>query len=160
MAKRKIFYSFHFANDVFRVQQIRNIGSLEENKPVSENKWEEIKQKGNPAIEKWIDENMAGRSCVVVLIGEQTSKRKWVKHEIKKAWKDGRGLLGVYIHNLKDPKTGKCNKGDNPFNQFTFKDKNGKVKTIPCKNPSPNDAYNDIKKNLADWIEEAIENNR
>jgi hypothetical protein len=26
MAKRQIFYSFHFGNDVMRVQQIRNIG--------------------------------------------------------------------------------------------------------------------------------------
>jgi hypothetical protein len=29
MAKRKVFYSFHFDNDVFRVQQIRNMGILE-----------------------------------------------------------------------------------------------------------------------------------
>ena len=37
MAKRQIFYSFHYDNDVFRVQQIRNIGALEDNKPVSAN---------------------------------------------------------------------------------------------------------------------------
>ena len=56
--KRQIFYSFHFANDVFRVQQIRNIGALEDNKPVSANDWEEVKKKGDAAIEKWIDDNM------------------------------------------------------------------------------------------------------
>ena len=39
MAKRQIFYSFHYDNDVFRVQQIRNIGALEDNKPVSVNDW-------------------------------------------------------------------------------------------------------------------------
>ncbi len=27
--KRKVFYSFHFDNDVMRVQQIRNMGVLE-----------------------------------------------------------------------------------------------------------------------------------
>lgn len=27
--KRKVFYSFHFDNDVMRVQQIRNMGLLE-----------------------------------------------------------------------------------------------------------------------------------
>ena len=26
MPKRKVFYSFHYNNDVFRVQQIRNMG--------------------------------------------------------------------------------------------------------------------------------------
>lgn len=160
MAKRQIFYSFYFDDDVMRVQQIRNIGALEDNKPVSANDWEGIRNKGDKAIEKWIDDNMAYRSCVVVLIGEETSKRPWVKYEIEKAWQERRGLLGVYIHNLKCPRTGKSNKGDNPFSQFTFKDKDGNVKTIPCKNPDTSDAYNDIKNNLEDWVEDAIENNK
>ncbi len=159
MAKRQIFYSFHFDNDVFRVQQVRNIGALEDNKPVSANNWEEIKKQGDDAIEVWIDDNMEYRSCIVVLVGEETANRKWVKYEIQKAWDDRKGLLGVYIHNLKDPKTGKCSKGPNPFTQFTFEDSNGYSKIIPCKDPNSYDAYNDIKDNLEDWVEEAIANN-
>lgn len=156
--KRQVFYSFHYDNDVFRVQQIRNIGALEDNKPVSANDWETVKKGGNKAIEKWIDDNMKYRSCVVVLIGEETAKRSWVKYEISKAWSDGKGLLGIHINNLKDPKTGTCSKGTNPFDQFTFKDKKGNIKTIPCKAPSSTDAYNDIKNNMEAWVEEAIEN--
>ncbi len=156
--KRQIFYSFHFDNDVFRVQQIRNMGALEENKPVSPNDWETVKKGGDAAIEKWIDDNMKNRSCVVVLIGEDTHKRPWVKYEIKKAWTDGKGLLGIHINNLKDPKTGTCSKGTNPFDQFTFKDNKGNIKTIPCKTPSVSDAYNSIKNNIEDWVEEAITN--
>lgn len=156
MAKRQVFYSFHYDNDVFRVQQIRNIGALEDNKPVSANDWETVKKGGDKAIEKWIDENMKYRSCIVVLIGQETSKRPWVKYEIKKAWQDGKGLLGIHINNLKDPNTGTCTKGANPFDQFTFKDNNGNIKTIPCKTPSTTDTYNDIKNNLEAWIEEAI----
>ncbi len=91
MAKRQIFYSFHFDNDVMRVQQVRNMGTLEENKPVSVNEWEQVKKGGDATIEKWIDDNMKYRSCVVVLVGEETANRKWVKHEIKKAWNDGKG---------------------------------------------------------------------
>jgi len=155
--KRQIFYSFHFDNDVMRVQQIRNIGALEDNKPISANNWEEIKKKGDGAIEKWIKENMAYRSCVVVLVGEKTAARPWVKYEIRKAWIDGKGLLGIYIHNLKDPNTGTCSKGINPFDQFTFKDKKGNVCTIKCHNPKSTDAYNDIKNNIEDWVEEAIQ---
>jgi len=156
--KRQIFYSFHYNNDVFRVQQIRNIGALEDNKPVSANEWESVKKGGDKAIEKWIDDNMKYRSCVVVLIGEETSKRPWVKYEIKKAWQDGKGLLGIHINNLKDPKTGTCSKGTNPFDQFNFKDKDGNIKEIPCKTPSSSDAYNDIKNNMEAWVEEAIKN--
>ena len=33
MSQRKIFYSFHFANDVMRVQQVRNMGVVEGNTP-------------------------------------------------------------------------------------------------------------------------------
>ena len=65
MAYRQVFYSFHFDNDVMRVQQIRNIGVIEDNKPVSANDWEDVKNGGNAAIEKWIADNMKYRSCVV-----------------------------------------------------------------------------------------------
>jgi len=154
--KRQVFYSFHYDNDVMRVQQIRNIGALEDNKPVSVNDWEEVKKKGDAGIKKWINDNMNYRSCVVVLVGEKTATRPWVKYEIEKAWKDGKGLLGIYIHNLKDPKTGTCKQGTNPFEQFSFK-KGDKVFTIKCHNPKSSDAYNDIKDNIEDWIEAAIE---
>lgn len=155
--KRQVFYSFHFANDVLRVSQIRSIGALEDNKPVSANDWEEVKKKGDAGIKKWIDDNMNYRSCVVVMVGEETSKRKWVRHEIEKAWNDGRGVLGIYIHNIECPNNGKSKQGANPFDSFTLD--NGKKKlssVVKCYNPSSLDAYNAIRNNLEDWIEEAI----
>lgn len=157
MAKRQIFYSFHFDNDVMRVQQVRNIGALEENKPVSPNDWEDVKKKGDAAIEKWIDDNMLYRSCVVVLIGEETANRKWVKKEIQKAWNKGKGLVGIYIHNLKDPNTGKCKKGKNPFEGFTLKDGTENLSDyVKCYDPDSNDAYGWIANNLENKVEEAI----
>lgn len=157
MAKRQIFYSFYFDGDVMRVQQIRNIGVIEANTPVSKNDWEEIKKKGDEAVEKWIHDNMKYRSCVVVLVGKETASRPWVKHEIKKAWNDGKGLLGIYIHNIKCPRNGCSQKGANPFERFTLN--NGKEKLsniVKCYNPTPTDAYNSIKENMGSWIEEAI----
>jgi tRNA-dihydrouridine synthase len=158
--KRQIFYSFHYENDVMRVQQIRNIGALEDNKPVSENEWVKIKRNGDVAIRKWIDDNMAYRSCVVVLVGEKTYERPWVKYEIQKAWDEKKGLLGIYIHNIKCPRNGTSNKGPNPFDQFTFTDgerKGEKLSSVvKCHNPKSTDAYNDIRNNIENWIEEAI----
>ena len=156
MAKRQVFYSFHYENDVFRVQQIRNIGALEDNKPVSANEWESVKRGGEASIKKWIDDNLRYKSCVIVLVGEETANRKWVRYEIEKAWELGKGLVGVYIHNLKDPRTGKSSKGKNPFDQFEFNDGTKLSSVVNCYNPNPNDAYNEIKNNLEDWIEEAI----
>lgn len=154
--KKKVFYSFYYDNDVFRVQQIRNMGVIDGNVSVSVNEWETVKKGGDTAIEKWIADTMKSRDCVVVLIGEDTHKRKWVKHEIQKAWADKKGVIGVYIHNLNCPKNGKCTKGTNPFEQFTFSDGTKLSTKVSCYNPNPSDAYNDIDDNLASWIEKAI----
>jgi hypothetical protein len=155
MPKRQVFYSFHFDNDVFRVQQIRNMGALEDNAPVSPNDWESIKRQGDAAIQKWIDDNMYYRSCVIVLIGSETANRPWVKYEIKKAWDDGKGLFGIHVHNLKDPRSGACSKGLNPFASFTL---NGSPlsNTVACYDPNSFDVYADIKKNIDSWVENAV----
>lgn len=153
--KKQIFYSFHFDNDVMRVQQIRNIGALEDNKPVSVNEWEQIRRSGDAAIERWIDENMKYKNCVVVLVGEETAGRKWVKHEIKKAWNDGRGLVGIYIHNIKCPRNGLGRQGQNPFDQFTVGGKS-LSSIVRCYNPGSYDAYGDIKRSLEGLVDEAI----
>jgi hypothetical protein len=155
--KRKVFYSFHYDNDVFRVQQIRNMGVLEGNTPVTANAWETVKKGGKKAIEDWIEDNMHGKSCVVVLVGTNTHERPWIQHEILKAWNDGKGLVGIYIHNLKDPKTGTCTKGTNPFDQFTFEDGSKLSSVVSCHSPKSTDAYNDIEENIDKWIEKAID---
>ena len=129
---------------------------MEDNKPVSANEWESVKRGGEASIKEWIDDNLRYKSCVIVLIGEETANRKWVRYEIEKAWELGKGLVGVYIHNLKDPRTGKSSKGKNPFDQFEFDDGTKLSSVVKCYNPNPNDTYNEIKDNLEDWIEEAI----
>jgi hypothetical protein len=156
MAKKPIFLSFHYGNDVMRVQQIRNIGALEGNEPVSVNDWEEVKRKGQASVQKWIDDNMKYRRCIAVLIGEDTANRPWVKYEIEKAWNDGKGVFGIYIHNLKCPRNGKSRKGANPFDQFNL-DTGGKLSSIvKCYDPSASDAYNDIANNMETWVDTAI----
>ena len=141
------------------------MGVIDGDEPASPNEWEKL-QKKEGGIKKWIDDNMAYRSCVIVLIGEKTAGRPWVEYEIKKAWEDGKGLLGIYIHNLACPRktketgNGKCEQGKNPFDRFTFsnEDKKGTKlsNVVKCYNPKNGDAYNDIKDNIEDWIESAI----
>lgn len=158
--KRKVFYSFHFGNDVMRVQLVRQMGAIEGNEPVSANAWEEVKRKGEASIKNWIDSTMEGKSCVVVLIGTETGERPWVKHEIRRAWELNKAILGVHIHNLKCARNGTCSKGANPFTQFTFKKADGTIFVPDVYNPSVNDAYGDISRNLAGWIETAIARQR
>ncbi|WP_445908601.1 TIR domain-containing protein [Yeosuana sp.] len=155
---RKVFTSFHYVPDNWRANQVRNMGKIEGNSVVSSNKWEEVTNGGNSAIEKWIDDNMYGKSCVVVFVGENTAGRKWIKHEIKKAWEDGKGLVGIHVHNLKDSDGNQAEKGRNPFEDFNVGDK--KLSSIvKCYNPPYSTSkyvYEHIEENLEDWIEEAI----
>ncbi|MGB2959579.1 MAG: TIR domain-containing protein [Bacteroidota bacterium] len=155
---RRVFYSFHYKPDNWRASQVRNMGVVEGNKPVSDNDWEEIKGGGDEAIKKWINGQLEGKSCAIVLIGSSTAGRKWIKYEIRKAWNDGKGLLGIYIHNLKDSDGNQSSKGNNPFDDFTVDGK--KLSTIvKAYDPAFSTAkyvYEHINNNLEGWVEEAI----
>lgn len=41
---RRVFFSFHFANDFWRTQQVRQMNSLEGQALCSPNDWEEVKR--------------------------------------------------------------------------------------------------------------------
>ena len=100
-------------------------------------------------------------SCVIVLIGNQTANRDWVKYEIIKAWNEGKALMGIYIHNLKDKNGYKDSIGYNPFEYIEIKNSREKLsKFIPVFNPKSDNTYNDIKSNLENWIEYAIRNKK
>src|SRR5947209_3168863 len=99
---RKVFFSFHYKPDNWRASQVRNMGLVEGNVPVSDNDWETVTRGGDNAIKKWIDDQLKGRSCAVVLVGANTAGRKWINYEITESWNSGKGLLGIHIHNLRD----------------------------------------------------------
>lgn len=157
---RKVFYSFHYVPDNWRVSQVRNIGAIEDNKPAKDNDWETITKGGDKAIEKWIDDQMTGRNCAVVLIGSSTANRKWINHEIVKAWNAGKGVVGVHIHGLKNSEGKTCAKGANPFDGLTLnngtKRLSSVVKTYDPPGSDSTVVYKYIKDNLENWIEEAI----
>lgn len=158
MAKVPVFYSFHFGNDVMRVQHIRNIGSIEGNAPTTPNEWETLKRTGKKAVENWIDQNMKYKRCIIVLIGSETADRPWVEHEIIKAWNDGKALLGIHIHNLKCPRNGTSRKGKNPFDQIKLESGKKLSEFVPCYDPSSINAYGEIAENMSNWISRAISN--
>lgn len=155
---RKVFFSFHFANDFWRTQTVRNMNALEGNPLATPNGWEEVKRKGEGSIKKWIADEMYGRTCVIVLVGSSTASRPWVRYEIEKGWSDGRGVLGIRIHNLLDQNSTSSAFGANPFDLVKVENKylSG---TVPLKNPAGADSkavYRTIADNIEDWIEEAI----
>lgn len=156
---RRAFYSFHYEPDNWRASQVRNMGAIEGNRPASDNDWESIAAGGDPKIQKWIDDQLHGKSVAIVLIGSATAERKWINYEIKKAWNDGKGVLGVYIHNLKDREGEQSSKGSNPFDSFALNGKNMSsiMKAYDPPYSTSGYVYSHIKENLSDWIEKSIE---
>ena len=166
--RRRCFFSFHYSLDAWRAAQVRNMGLVKGNKPVTANAWEEVKKGGDHAIKLWIDGQMAGRSCAVVLIGSQTAGRPWVKYEIKKAWNEGLGVVGIRIHGLQNEDGKISHLGKNPLGTFKIRH-NGRFGTaqvkflssvVKCYSPAGRNSkerYAWISKNLANAVAEAIE---
>lgn len=158
---RKCFYSFHYKPDNWRVSKIRNIGVVQGNKPASDNDWETITGGGDQKIKEWIENQMKGRTCTVVLAGSKTADRKWINYEIEESWKKGMGVLVIFIHNITDRNEKKSSKGTNPLYYVTTPGSSQKrLSTIANAYDPPRTTskgvYNYIADNIEDWIEEAI----
>lgn len=157
--QRKCFYSFHYVNDVTRVAKLRNIGMIEGNQPAKDNDWESVTKGGSAAIEKWIAEQMKGKSCTIVMVGSGTANRKWINHEIVKSWEKGMGIVGIHIHGISDITGKTCTKGDNPFDCIKFGEAKKLSSVVKCYTPTGVDSrerYAWISRNLAAAVEEAI----
>ncbi len=157
---RRVFYSFHYKPDSWRASEVRNIGVIEGNRPATDNDWEDIKSGGDKAIEKWIDDQMHGRSCAVVLVGTNTADRKWINYEIDNSWNKRMGVVGIHIHGLKNSDGKISAKGKNPFDFINHVNSGKKFSSIvKCYDPSGSNSqerYDWIKKHLANVVEEAI----
>jgi hypothetical protein len=139
---------------------VRNAGVVEGNRPVSDNEWESIKRGGDAAIRRWINAQLSGKSCAVVLIGRDTAGRKWINYEIVQAWNDRNGVLGVHVHKLLDAGGHQTTKGSNPFTLIPLRSSGRTlasiVKTYEPPFNSSTSAYDHIRVNLANWVEIAI----
>ena len=101
---RVVFFSFDY-DDVWRVNQVRNSWvTLGEHRAGFRDKaeYEQVKRSGDRAIKNWIRKQMHGCSVTCVLIGSETNKSEWVHYEISESIANGMGLVGIYIHKLKD----------------------------------------------------------
>ncbi len=161
MPKRQVFFSFEYNKDCWRASQVRNLRKVSEDSTFSDSDWEEVKEKSDTKIKAWIDEQMAKRSCVVVLIGKTTSTRKWIKYEIEKAYELNKGIVGIYIHNLEDQNGEQTDKGANPFHSVFTNSGERLSKYVECFDSVftlSKNVYRDISDNIEDLIEDAINN--
>ena len=101
---RRVFFSFHYENDVWRASIVRNSHVVEGTAAAGfqdASLWEEAKKKGDEALKRLIKAGLESTTVTAVLIGAETASRKWVDYEIQQSIERGNGMLGVYIDEIK-----------------------------------------------------------
>jgi hypothetical protein len=102
---RRVFFSFHYQDDIFRVNVVRKSGVVLGTAAAGfqdASLWEKAKKKGTPVVKRLIDQGLERTSVTCVLIGQKTANRRYVTYEIEQSVKKGNGLLGIHINGIKD----------------------------------------------------------
>ena len=155
---RRVFFSFHYDRDAWRASQVRNSWVTKKNADaagyVDAAEWEEVKQEGEQAVKDWIDEQLHGTSVTVVLIGNETAARKYVKYEIEQSIRRGNGLVGIKIHDLKNRNRETDFAGSNPLDDFVIETASEETKLSKVFE-TYDWVRDDGRNNLGEWVEEA-----
>lgn len=134
VAKRRVFFSFHYQNDVWKVNQVRQ--SWRRDKEQSREAegfydasiWERSKLTGPDALKRLIGDGMQNTSVTCVLVGKETYARRWVRYELARSVVKGNGLLGVGIHLMGDRNGLASPQGPNPLDYMGVYLTNGAVR--------------------------------
>jgi hypothetical protein len=163
---RKVFFSFHHQKDSWRVGQVRfswNGQKGTTNTFMDKAAWETVERKGEAVVKAWIDRQMDGTGVTVVLIGQHTASRPYVKYEIQQSIRHRKGILGIHIHGLKDTKRRTTRIGHNPLHDFTVTRDDPWFGFLGVKTDQKlSDIFQTFdweedngRANMPDWIEEA-----
>jgi hypothetical protein len=159
---RRVFFSFHYRRDIWRVFQVRNSWVAPpagrprgEAQPIFNDKadFEQVKRRAG-GLERWIEEQLKGTSVTVVLFGAETSERPWVRYEIQRSLELRKGLLAIDIHNVKDDAGRIDIQGQNPFDRC-FANMDGFVRPLSSVYRTYDWVLHNGRENIASWIETA-----
>lgn len=151
---RRVFFSFHYGNDVWRANTVRNswvTQGIEAAGFVDKAEFERVKKLGDNAVKNWIDGQLFGTSVTVVLVGKETLDRPYVQYEIEQSIERGNAIIGVAIGKIKDQYqlTTESQSKYTKINDFWFDDVIDGFYDYVADN-----GYN----NLGNWIENAAKN--
>jgi hypothetical protein len=114
---RRVFFSFHHENDIWRANQIRNANVVAGSHLAGffdHSEYEKASKTGKAGTQRMVLKHLKDTTVTVVLIGAETANRPWVKYEIEQSIARNNGLLGIYIHHLKDPHQPSTSRGAKP----------------------------------------------
>jgi hypothetical protein len=114
---RQVFFSFDHDGDIWRANQVRNANVVAGPHLAGffdYSEYEAAEKVGKDGIQRMILGHLKDTTVTVVLIGTKTASRPWVKYEIAQSIAHKNGLLGIYIHHLKDADSRSSSRGAKP----------------------------------------------
>ena len=78
---RRVFFSFHYDNDIWRANQVRManvVAGPDRAGFFDHSEYDEAKKQGAEGIRRMINRHLKNTSVTVVLIGRETASRPWV----------------------------------------------------------------------------------
>jgi len=157
---RRVFFSFHFQRDHWRVNQVRMSWVTQDREAAGyedASDWEEIKRQSEEEVKAWIDDQLHGTSVTAVLIGNETAGREYVEYEIEESVRRGNGIVGIRVHRLKDKSGNDDFSGTNPLDNFAVESENGEMQLSDIFETYDWKSDNG-RENFGQWVEEAKQN--
>lgn len=157
---RKVFFSFHYENDINRSMVVRNSWVTQGKEAagfIDKAEFEQIKRQGEKAVCNWIDKQLDGTSVTVVLIGSETLDRPFVQYEIRKSLERGNAVIGVHINQIVDMHTSKTSCQGNIHTVIDHNSMYGDVYFDEVVDGVYDYKDQDGYHNLGKWIEEAAQ---
>jgi len=122
---KKVYFAFHYQDAVdLRADVVRNHWLAKADREdagfFDDLTWGDSSLAGYASIKRLLTSSLDHTSVTCVLIGSQTSARRWVRYEIIESVQRGNLLLGVHINGIPDKSQRTKPAGPNPFEQLTL----------------------------------------
>lgn len=124
---RRTFFSFHYKADVTRAWVVRNSwvtkvtqGDREGAGFFDSSVFEAAERESDDALKRFLREGLNNTSVTCVLVGAETTLRRWVRYEIFRSFMRGNGILAVRIHTIGALNSPATRAGANPFDNLAF----------------------------------------
>jgi hypothetical protein len=115
----RAYFAFDYEDvDDFRVNLVRNhkfAGDIQKASHFAKGNWDASRKKDAAELKRLISAELEGTFATIVLCGERTHARRWVRYEIFKSIEQGNALLAVKIHNIMGKDKRKAPSGPNPL---------------------------------------------
>lgn len=155
----RVFLSYHFGADYWRVAQIRRHlltdESVEIEAILAEATWDELTKEGHSAVQTFIENQLQRVSVALILFGTETSTREWVRYEVMRSHQLGIGLIAIDIHGIRGQDGRAAEPGLNPLALWQV-EIDGKQNTFADIYPTYDWVADDGPNNISRWVAEAV----